>query len=315
MDAILQLPPIPPHDEAPFQPVPSRIVAEWPKGTFVENLAVMDDGAIVVSVLSEARLDRVTLDGYISPFHQFDAPPTGLALMDGKLFVAVGEPGKDEPTLWRLDPKSGEGEPWMALSGVIFANGVTPFAPGKLLIAESWHGQLCLVDLEERRVSVWFEDEILRRAPGVDMLPGANGVKRFGHEVTVSSNGRALLVRVPVLADESAGEARILAERVRADDIAYDAHGTLYITTHIGHSLDRLDRHGVRVTLAGPDQGLAGSTAPAFGRHGAERNALYITTTGGIVLPKDGQLQTAKLVRLETGAPGLPLDRAWEGHQ
>jgi hypothetical protein len=79
--------------------------------------------------------------------------------------------------------------------------------------------------------------------------------------------------------------------------------------------VDRLDRDGRRVTLAGPEQGLAGSTAAAFGRQGAERTALFVTTTGGIVLPTEGKLETAKLLRLDIGSPGLPLDRAWEGRR
>lgn len=30
MDAILQLPPLPPHDTAPFAPVAHQVIAEWP---------------------------------------------------------------------------------------------------------------------------------------------------------------------------------------------------------------------------------------------------------------------------------------------
>jgi hypothetical protein len=309
MDAILQLPPtLPPHDSARLAPVPHEIVATWPTGTFIENLVVLPSGDVIVSVLSEARLDRVSRDGRVSILRQFEAPPTGLALAGGDLYVAVGEPGAHAPTLWRLDPGTGAGEPFMALADMIFANGVTNFAPAALLIADSWQGRLVRVDLSARAAVTWFQHEALTRAPGIDFLPGANGVKRWGEEVTVSSNGRAELYRIPVRSDGSAGEASLIADRLRVDDIAYDADGRLYLTTHIGHSLDRLGRDGTRVSLAGPDQGLAGSTACAFAPDGT----LLVTTTGGIVTPPGGVLQPAKLVRLHVGAAGHPLDHAWE---
>ena len=177
MDPILQLPPgLPPHDPAELEPAPYRIVAEWPEGTFVENLAALADGQVIVSVLSGARLDRVSADGVVSLLHQFQAPPTGLAEMDGALFVAVGEPGGGEADLWRVDPATGDAEIWMPISGSLFANGVTMFDHGRLLVADSWLGQLLLVDLTAKKTLVWLEDERLTRAPGIDPLPGANGV-------------------------------------------------------------------------------------------------------------------------------------------
>jgi len=310
MQPILDLPPtLLPHDAVALAPVAHRVIAEWPEGTFLENLVVLPDGDVVISVLSEARLDRVSTNGAVRVLHRFNAPPTGIALVDGFLFVAVGEPGCAAPTLWRLDPQSGDAKPWMELNTIQFANGVTPFAPGQLLIADSWQGRLVRVDLAAGRCATWYEDERLTRASGIEFLPGANGVKRFGHEVTVSSNGRALLLRIQVAEDGSAlGPAAVIAERLRVDDLAYDSAGRLYLCTHIGHTVDRLDRHGTRVSLAGPEQGAAGSTACAFDRDGG----LLVTTTGGILAPPNRQLEPAKLLRLETGSLGHDLDKAWE---
>lgn len=309
MDAILQLPPtLPPHDAAPLATVPHHVVAEWPAGTFIENLAVLPGGDVVVSVMSEARLDRVAPDGAVSTLRQFEKPPTGLALVDGALYVAIGEPGAEAPTLWQIDPMTGAGDALMPLGDMIFANGLTPFAPGAILVADSWQGRLVRVDLAARTAATWVQADELTRAPGIDFLPGANGVKRWRDELTVSSNGRAELSRIAVGQGGEAGAMTRVAERLRVDDFAYDTDGQLYLTTHIGHSLDRLERDGTRVSLAGADQGLAGSTACAFGADGA----LYVTTTGGIVTPPGGVLQPAKLVRLEVGAAGQPLDRAWE---
>lgn len=312
MDPVLHLPPLPMHDPAPVTPVPASVVATWPTGTFLENLVVLDDRSIVVSVLSEARLDLVSPNGSVEVLHEFDAPVSGLAEANGRLFVAVGEAGAGQPALWMVDVPTRVAIPWMDLQDVAFANGVTPFAPGELLIADSWSGILWHVDVAQRQTRAWLQDERLTRAPGVDFLPGANGVKRFGDEVTVSSNGRALLLRAAVLADGRAGALELVADHLRVDDFAYDRAGRLYLTTHIGHSLDRLDRDGRRIGLGGVAQGLAGSTACAFGHGAGDARALFVTTTGGLLAPPNGILEPARLVRLEVDAIGHPLDRAWE---
>jgi hypothetical protein len=312
MDVILQLPPgLPPHDAAPFNVVPAETIAQWPAGTFVENLAVLADGAIVVSVLSEARLDHVTTDGAVTLFHQFtESPPTGLALDGGALYAAVGEPGVPPMVLWRFDPASGEGEPWLTVEGAVFLNGLTRFAPGVLLSADSYQGALYRIDLAARTASVWFRHELLMRAPSIDFLPGANGIKRFGDHVYVSSNGRALFTRVALESDNRAGRFEVIAQRVRIDDFAFDAFGNAYVTTHISHGVDRIAPDGARATIGGPDQGLAGSTACAFGRTEGDRTSLYVTTTGGIVMPPGGVLQPAKLVRLAVGVAGAAMGEA-----
>ncbi len=305
MNPILQLPPtLPPHKVAPAAKLPTHILAEWPVGSFLENLVVLDDQSIVVSVLSEARLDRVSPTGEITVLTQFTAPPTGIFLHDGALYVAVGEPGEPDPQLYRVNPVTGVASPWMTLTGMVFANGVTSFDEGRFLYADSWLGSLFLVDVQHKVVTRWIQHELLTRATGIDFLPGANGVKRYRDEVTVSSNGRALLLRIPVNPDGSAGEIETIAEQLRVDDFAYDEHGDLYLTTHIGHSVDKLSRNGTRVTLAGAEEGLAGSTACAFGREASSATSLFVTTTGGIVTPPGGVLQPARVVRIEVGQTG-----------
>jgi len=323
MDAILRLPPgLPPHQAAPLEPVPHAVVCEWPAGTFVENLALLPDRSFAISVLSEARIDRVTLAGERRTLIQLPAPPTGLAVLHGVLYAAVGEPGHTGAALWAIDPRTGAGGPAVALTEAMFLNGMTPFTAASanaLLVADSALGCLWLVDVQAKTVTRWFSDERLAPAPDVPMLPGANGLKVFGRHVWVTSNGRALLMRVAVAPDGSAGAAEVFAESLRGDDMAFDLDGRLYIATHLGHSLDRIDtslRGSGRLGLAGVAQGMAGSTACAFGpvedasRPGTAAShdqALYVTTTGGILLPPGGALQTAKLVRLDVGAQGYPL--------
>jgi hypothetical protein len=92
-----------------------------------------------------------------------------------------------------------------------------------------------------------------------------------------------------------------------AGDFAFGISGSVYITTHPEHTLVRLNPSGARTTLAGPEEGMVGSTACAFGRAPGDENALYVTTDGGFLIPHESGIQDAKLVRLEVGESGWPL--------
>lgn len=308
MDAVLNLPPtIPPHDAALEAFVPHRIVTTWPEGTFVENIAVLHDGSIAVSVLSEARLDLVSPDGQRQLLAQFAEPPTGLVVIADTLYCAVGEIGRGTSQIWSVSLPDGVAHPVLTVDGALFLNGLTRLAGHTLLAADSHLGAIFTIDLDRSTSAIWFKDDRLTPSPDADFLPGANGIKRFGDHVYVSSNSRALLFRLPVGATGSAGALETIAERLRVDDFAFDVAGNLYLTTHIGNTLDRLTPFGERVSLAGVDQGMAGSTACAFGAAEADRGSLYVTTTGGIFGPPSGILQPAKLVRLEVGVEGARI--------
>ena len=165
MDPILQLPPeLPPHQAAPLAIVQHQVIAEWPVGTFLENLAVLDKGDMAVAVLSEARIDRVTHEGAITPLIVLPAPAPGLAVLNGAIYAAVGEPGGAEPWLWRIDPDTGLGEPHTAIAGGIFANGLARFDDHRLLVSDSWQGRLYLVDVNTGTCTLWAEDERLTGA-------------------------------------------------------------------------------------------------------------------------------------------------------
>jgi hypothetical protein len=52
---------------------------------------------------------------------------------------------------------------------------------------------------------------------------------------------------------------------------------------------------------------MVGATAVAFGRTAADRQAVYVTTTGGTMTVAPDELEPAKLVRVEVGVAGAEL--------
>jgi sugar lactone lactonase YvrE len=186
-------------------------------------------------------------------------------------------------------------------------NGCTMHPNGRTLLAcESSSGHILAIDLgQPGRWDVWLQGDRLR--PIVPKYPGSNGIKIRQGWAWISVSGRRLLVRVPIQPDGSAGAIEIAATRLSADDFAFGMSGSLYITTHPEHTLVRLDPSGARTTLAGPEQGMVGSTACAFGRAPGDEKALYVTTDGGFLIPHERGIQDAKLVRMEVGESGWPL--------
>jgi len=91
---------------------------------------------------------------------------------------------------------------------------------------------------------------------------------------------------------------------INLDDFAFDEKGNLYGSTHVYNNVVRIDPERRTTIIAGLDQGVAGSTAVAFGRSAHDLHALYVTTNGGMSSPPDGGIQPGRVVRLEVGVSG-----------
>jgi sugar lactone lactonase YvrE len=289
----------PGHDAGVFAPVPFRIVATWPAGHFAENLAVTADGAIFISLHSHQRIDRYDpATGEVKPFASLPTPVAGLALdPSGTLWVTGGVLGQSPGRIWRISP-AGEVTDWLAIPDAVFLNGATPHPDGRhLLVAESVTGRILAVGMQTPSVSTFLSDERLK--PRAEGIPGANGVKIHDQKIHISVTGSDTLFRAALDAGGTSGPLETWATHLRADDFAFGPDGAAYIATHPAHSVLRLAPDGTRTTLAGPAQGAVGSTATAFGRARNDENALFVTTTGGLWSPYQGEVQPAKLLRLE----------------
>ena len=185
-----------------------------------------------------------------------------------------------------------------------FLNGLTPLGD-RMLIADSAGACIHALDPALGTVETWLADPLLG-ADAASGAPGANGIKVFGGAAYVSVTGADRIVRVPII-DGQPGAPEVFADALRADDFAIDADGAHYIATHQAQSLLRLAADGTRTTLAGPNEGMVGSTAVAFGRTDTDRTAIYVTTTGGTWTVPEDEVEEAKLLRIEVGRPGAPL--------
>ena len=292
------------HDGGQTAYAPCSVLATWPKGSFVENIAVNPAGELFVTLHTDRAVVRVDPQtGATTPFATFETPVAGLVFgADAQLYVSGGQPGQAPGVIWRVDV-GGSVSKAADLPDALFLNGMTLHPDGRLLVIESIGGKVYAVDPTSGAVSVWLSDPILTAVAG-DFTPGANGIKFFEGYAYISVTRSDRIVRVPIGTNGAAGAIETVAERLRADDFAVGADGSLFIATHPARSLLRLALNGTRTTLAGPDQGMTGATAVAFGRTGHDQHSVYVTTTGGTMTLPDDQLEMAKLVRVDIGVAG-----------
>lgn len=292
------------HDAAPLRAVEHRVVATWPVGTFIENIAVLADGSFAISVHNRREVLHVSRTGASARLASLPVSPAGLIAASDGVFAVAGEPGQGPHRLFKIG-LDGSVEERMQVPDTLFLNGLTPARPGYAYTVDSIVGVVIELDLDAPSSRVVLRDERLTKCSPDPMVPGANGIKLGDGALFITSTDRALVLKAELGANGLTGNVAVLAEHLRGDDLALDEAGDLYITNHIHNTLTRLKANGERIAIAGPDQGMAGSTACVFALD--DPTGLYVTSTGGIVMPLNGVVQEAKLVRLETGVRGRPI--------
>jgi streptogramin lyase len=288
---------LPAHDVPALRPVHSAIVAEWPEGTFLENLAPAPThpGSWLVTITSHKRIDRVDPGGKHDTVVELPNAVTGIATTDLGTFFLTGVLGAPGWQLARLDESAAGHAIVCDVPDLVLGNGLT-WDGHRLLAVDSGLGHVLAIDPVAGSSSVWLAHELLTKVNPDTPLPGANGIAVHEGWVYLTNSERAQLLRCPVASHSPSGELEVVAERLAGDDLDIDAQGRVYLATHVYHSVLRLDPDGQRADIAGIDQGVAGSTSAALDPR--DPTALFVTATGGLLSPPEGGVQPARLVQL-----------------
>ncbi|MCC5643195.1 gluconolactonase [Nostoc sp. CHAB 5824] len=298
------LPPI--YAEKPVELALGKVITSFPVNTFLENLAIAPDGTIFVSNHEVGKIVRITPDGNQQIHATFEGKVSGLAFTTNGDLVATGWNGDSIPVV-SLVKNDGTVETLLTLPDAIFLNGIIPLSGTQYLTADCYRGAIWLIDIAQRRGSIWLEHPILARSNSESVMPAANGLKRFGDFLYVSNTEKMLLLRIPVDIADQPGEPEIFVEQTNIDDFAFDVEGNLYGATHIYNSVVKIATNGSTTIIAQAESGVIGSTAVAFGQREGDRTAIYVVTNGGMFLPPPTGVVPANVVRLEVGKAGYPL--------
>lgn len=298
------LPPI--YADTPIELAPAKIITSFPVNTFLENLAISPDGTIFVTNHEVGQIVRITPDGNQQIYASVAGKVSGLAFTSNSGLVATGWNADSIPVV-SLITTDGTVETLLTLPDAIFLNGITPLSNTQYLAADSYRGAIWLIDIAQRRSTIWLEHSLLARSNSENVIPAANGLKRFGNLLYVSNTEKMLLLRIPLGTGNEPGEPEIFVEQTNIDDFAFDVEGNLYGATHIYNSVVKITQNGSTTIIAQAEQGVIGSTAVAFGQTQSDRTAIYVVMNGGMFLPPPTGVVPANVVRIEVDKAGYPL--------
>jgi sugar lactone lactonase YvrE len=217
--------------------------------------------------------------------------------------------GSDTHGVWRIHP-DGSKELFAALDPAGLPNQPLFDAIGNLLVTDSFLGTIWRIT-PQGKVSRWLTDPLLMpdtAACGFPLRRGANDMAFDDHgNLFVENTNKALIVRIPINPDGSAGSPSVYASGCAnlngADGITTDVRGNVYVADIILNKVVRVNTNGTIDTLAGPADGLDSPSGVAFGTRRGEQTSLFITNSALLTYLSRGTPHPS-LMRLEVGVPG-----------
>jgi SMP-30/Gluconolactonase/LRE-like region len=286
--------------------VPAQTIAEFSVNTFLESIVVDADNTLFITSHYEGKVFRINADGAISTHAAIAGKATGLVLTPNGELLLSGWDEKETSVIWRI-ASDGTVEVLTELPEAIFLNGLTRLDNENYLIADSYRGAIWELSISSKTVRIWLAHPDLARSSQAEVFPAVNGLKIYNNFLYASNTQKQQIVKIPILDGSLAGEPEIFLTGINIDDFAFDIEGNLYGTTHVFNSVVKIDQDGTVTTIAQLEQGVAGSTALAFGKTEGDRTGIYVTTNGGMSYPPATGIEPAKVVRLNIGIEGLPL--------
>jgi len=312
-------------------------VATFPKGYFLENLAVRSDNSVLVTVLNHQELWYVPPSNQEQPVEPellftFSQPAMGIVEVEPDVFyISVSDIYTwKESQLYCLDLNGwipGHGvHPESVLhfpQPVRGLNGSCIIAPGIILLADSWAGLIWRVDLHvadgNPKPSVWLEHDSMGHLAKLYyeriQLPGINGIqyspKRGYLYYTASAKQLFMRVKLDPISFNPVGEVEVVGNG-RFDDFWIDEDGGFaYLAGHPLNTIDRLalepSENGSEIlSIAGNpfDDELIGPSAGHWGRGREEYGRVaFLTTDGGTATPPPSGARPAKVLKAEFTSP------------
>jgi len=296
------LPPI--FENTAIESVPSQTIAEFPVNTFLESIAIASDSTLFITSHYEGKILRIGQDRVPLTHAIVSGKATGLAFLSNDALIMTGWNEDEISTIFKISAQ-GAVETLITVPEAIFFNGITHLVGDRYIIADSYRGAIWEFDAAHAKIGIWLEHPLLARTSTESAIPAVNGLKIFNNVLYASNTEAQNIVQIPILANAQAGEPSIFINQVNIDDFAFDRLGNLYGTTHVYNSVVKISQEGRVTAIAQAEQGLAGSTALAFGRSQQDSTSIYVVTNGGMSFPLPSGVEPAKVVRLDVGTEGL----------
>jgi hypothetical protein len=280
-----------------------RKILQFDYPTWVENVAVRSNGALLVTTLSVLPLtppeillvDPSANPPTSKPIYSFKGTNVtgllGIAELEKDVFTFVAgvttTPGSY--AIWKADLKR---EPAVVSkiadvpSGQLL-NGLTKLDDHTLLIADSMAGNVIKLDIRTGQSNVILEDASMKPVTTNGAFKsGVNGLKVLDPFVYYTNSALASLhrVRIDCVTGKAIGPFEtVVTGMPDADDFALQKDGTAFVAVGSGNVIEKVTPRGAQSVFAGAlnSSAIPGPTAAALGK-GADRDVVYVVTNGAL---------------------------------
>ena len=316
---------------APGAPPSSSVsvVADLP-GQYPESITVDRWGNMYLGLFFQGAILKITPSGAQSTLVTFPHGSETLGVRvgpDGNLYAAVAstDPNADG-SVWRVSP---DGHTMQKIANIPaipadagyppFPNGLVFDSQGNLFVSESFGAAVYRISHRGGPAELWAQDSLLQGTTAdtpcgthFSGLPiGANGLAFDSHgNLLVANTTESAIVRIPVRADGSAGQASLFVPQDcrlwGADGMIADQWGNVYVAANAAENIVRIAPSGRLTVLASHAAGdpLFTPSDVAFAPGWQDRPALFISNFA-LMYPDGEDGGVAKLPLI----PWLPLRR------
>ncbi|KAH8898874.1 hypothetical protein GQ53DRAFT_878111 [Thozetella sp. PMI_491] len=305
------------HAAAPTLPLPTRLVHQFALGTWLENLYVRSNGDLLVTTMvAEASVYLVSNPAAASPvvtlIHRFDEVDSLLGITETEpgLFAVAGlrstSPGdaiNGTAGVWEIDLRRA-GSPKVRLitsmPNAILLNGMVglPASPNTVLIADSTRALVWRLDIRTGKYTIAIQDPTMNIAEGAFVPIGINGVKIHQDYLYWTNGFESNIYRVRITRDgyRAPGAKVELVSHVNSlflDDLVFGPgdNDLIWTPTDLDNMVIGVDerKNGSATVVDGSlgELTVAGGTACLFGRGLADKETLYLVTSGGAGKPSE----------------------------
>ncbi|KAI1627247.1 hypothetical protein EDD37DRAFT_646934 [Exophiala viscosa] len=308
------------------QKLPVRSIWQWPQYTFLENLAVRQNGSILMTRLDEPLLLEIDPFSGQGPqlVHQFpeylavggivETEPDLFAVVSGNFSVLKLTSYAGTYAVWHVDYRcSKSGAPEISkltdIPQAAFLDGMTYVPSAKaLFIADAQLGLIWRMDIQTGKYVVAVNNTLTQKCHATD-LEAVNGLKYFDSTLYWTNSGCGWFAKLPI---DTNGNPNGTASKIypnselSLDDFAIaSSSGIAYLSASFINQVVTIGPDGKLTSIAGGlnSSDVAQPTALAFGRTSADlkKGIVYVTTAGAIGDPINGTTVVgAQLLAIDT---------------
>jgi hypothetical protein len=247
--------------------VPLHTLHQFPNGTWLENIALMPNSSLLVTLIGRAEIHMVHPSGLshlVARIPEANSVLGITALSNAKYAVAAGtttpsnSPVEGSFSVWTLGFSHGavEVEKVADVPGIGLANGIALLNAHTLLLADSWHGNVVRLDLRTNAsTSVLQHASLLPNFTNAALPLGVNGIRFHTPFLYYTNTVQNLLgrVRIDTHSGAATGPYQTIAqgeEISQPDDFAVLEDGSVVLARPLGDTIQHVGLDGRVQVLA-----------------------------------------------------------------